>query len=776
MPICVCLLTGQYSVLFLSNKISIIILCLTLIALLAVARRTERSVLFFCFILVAFAVTGRLLGLTALKPQLSAADLVKDAYLCDGVVRDDPAFVDHGVSIDISLEGCDKQVMGGVRIYTPELLQKIESGDRVRFMARLKKPRAFKNPGSFNYPLYLLTQNIVATGSLVGPNWILKTGENKGWASGAISKVRGVIDGAISLSATGDVAGILKAVTIGKRNEISQNTTDAFSRTGLAHLLSISGLHVGYVALIVFFLIRAVLIILPRVSLVRPMQQIAALASIPFVWFYVAVANFPVSAVRAAIMLTIFLVSLFSFWRRDYLSALATAVFAIVIISPASIFSISFQLSVASVFAIIVLTPVFARLVKNNVVAVTLAATLGSAPIVAYYFHFISAVGLAANVIVVPYTGVILMPLVILACVVSLIYLPVAAYVWKPTVWAAHLLQGFVTFLNSHTGAFVFSWAPSVFEVILVYACIAAVIFRRRLLYRRVVISALAAVLIMDVGYWHIGPFMNRNLEVTFLDVGQGDSIVVRFPNNHTILIDGGGIKGGDFDVGKNIVAPALLRMGIRSVDGMILTHPHHDHYKGLASIAEEFGPHVLYTNGMDAPEEEKEDWEEFLRRVGNANVPVKTATDLYMEEGGARLSIAYAPGEREATVLDPNDTTLVIRIIYKDRSILLTGDLMDLGERVLIEGGHDISGDVLKVGHHGSETSTSVGFLKKVKPKIAAISVGENNQYGVPDEVVLNRLREAGAIIYRTDLDGAITVSTDGVDIEADTFVKKRF
>jgi competence protein ComEC len=275
---------------------------------------------------------------------------------------------------------------------------------------------------------------------------------------------------------------------------------------------------------------------------------------------------------------------------------------------------------------------------------------------------------------------------------------------------------------------------------------------------------------------------MNGRLEVKFLDVGQGDSIVVRFPNGHVTLVDGGGIKGSDFDVGRNIVAPALLRMGIHRVDDMILTHPHHDHYKGLAYIAEKFRPDVLYTNGQAAPEDEITEWEDFLVRLKGADVPLRSvigtgggSSSLTVEEGGARLEL-FSLRPKDISLLDPNDGSLVIKITYKDRSIVLTGDLMDMGERMLLEARPDLSGDVLKVAHHGSETSTSSLLIEAVRPKIAVISVGENNQYGMPDEVVLKGLKNAGAEVYRTDLDGAVTISTDGKTVDVDTFVPKRF
>lgn len=776
MPICACLLLGQTSQLFLSNKIFILILCAAIFVLGAFAKRVDRASFLFVAILIAFAVSGRLLGWTVLKPMPEIQLGSQSPQLCEGVIRENPEFAERGWRFDVSLERCGQ---GNVRLFTPELFETLEKGDPVRFLAKFKKPKAFKNPGSFNYPLFLTTQGIAATGSLVGPKWIIKIGEsNLNLPQRIISRGRNSIDKAIEQAVSGDAAGILRAITIGKRNLISQNLRDAFSHTGVAHLLAISGLHVGYVALIIFSLVRLILGLWPRLPLTWPAQRVAAIVSLPFVWLYVAVAGFPISAVRAGIMLTVFLIALFFLWRRDLLSALATAVFAILIVSPASLYSTSFQLSVVSVFAIIVLTPIIVGRFKGkthrlfSVVAVTIAATLGSAPLVAYYFHFVSAVGFFANIAAVPFAGVVLMPLAIGASVLTVIYAPYGIYLWKAAAIATSFLIRFVLFLDRHTGVIVFSWAPSIAEVLLAYAAIATAVFWKKLSYKRLAVGVLTVLFIADVGYWHVWPVINQNLEVTFFDVGQGDSILVRFPNNHVTLVDGGGIKGSDFDVGNNIVSPALLRMGIYNVDDMILTHPHHDHYKGLAAIAENFRPHVLYTNGGDAPEEESADWEDFLTRVKSSNVRIENASGLILEEGGASLTV-FAPKVKDINILDPNDASLVIRLTYKNRNILLTGDLMDFGERMLLADQPDLTGDVLKVAHHGSDSSTSVELLKAVKPQTVIITVGENNQYGVPDQIVIDRLNEIGAKIYRTDLDGAITIMTDGNLLGVDTFVK---
>jgi competence protein ComEC len=298
-------------------------------------------------------------------------------------------------------------------------------------------------------------------------------------------------------------------------------------------------------------------------------------------------------------------------------------------------------------------------------------------------------------------------------------------------------------------------------------------IFWKKIPRRRLVFLAALVPLAVDVGWWQIGPIMTDKLEITMLDVGQGESTLVRFPGGQTWLVDGGGKHGSAFDVGKNVVVPALLRKGIHKVDRLVLTHPHHDHFKGLAAVAEYFGPDVLWTNGFGPIEEEQGEWNEFEDRLQAAGVVSTTVdrSDIQLEIGGVKVDVLY-PDRALPEDIELNDTSLVIRLTYNDVSILLTGDLEKRGESMLLSNGDDVSATILKLGHHGSDTSSGVDFIKAVKPKIALISVGQLNEYGMPDEIVLDRLKEAGAQIYRTDLHGAVTVTTNGHEVDVRTVI----
>lgn len=720
--------------------------------------------------------------------------------VCDGVVRDGPVRREKNAHFDVRLVRCRmpqgnemQPAAGTVRLYSSPDVVDVAAGDVVRFKATLRKPRDFLNEGCFSWRRYLTTKGVGAVGSLAGPHWIVQLSTDaKGLRTTVLPIVRKRLDAAIETIGDADTIAILQALVSGHRDALSEKLRESFQQAGVAHILAISGLHVGYIALCIFFALAFILGCCTRLLLVIPLQRIAAVLTLPLVWGFVFLVGAPVSAVRASIMISVYLAGVIVGMRRDLPTTMAIAALIIVAIEPMALFDVSFQLSFVSVLAIILMVPRLIAPVEKwfayrcrwyhrllwrsyQLACVTVAATIGSAPLVAYHFHFVTGAGLFANLLAVPWTGAAIIPLAALSSVMTFVWPSAAVAAFWP-------LTGMATAVLIKISAF-FSWfasplstriAPTVIEVAIVYAFILVVVFWRRLSYRRIAFAVLVAALVIDVGCSRIRPMMTNTLEVTFFDVGQGEAMLVRFPGGRTMLIDGGGSPQGEFDVGRDVVAPALLRKGIHRIDWLLLTHPHHDHYRGLGAIAEWFHPERLWTNGVAAPEEEREFWGDFLRRVDEAGVPLNMldAAHELADIGGVKLAVLSPPRPPPADV-DPNDTSIVLKLTYGDVSFLFTGDLMGWGERRLVDSGRDIHATVLKVAHHGSKTSSSAEFLEAVRPRVAVMSLGRYNAYGMPDAEVVDRLERAGVKIYRTDLHGAVTISTDGHDWEVDTVVK---
>lgn len=716
-------------------------------------------------------------------------------YKCEAVVEEEPVRRPWGVRVDVRLRSCRagryadfEPARGGVRLSARYGGQNLAPGDLIRFSAKFKRPRQYKNPGSFSYRRYLMAHGISAAASVWGR---VKTVASDGGnpfgrlVRYARKRIRCSMDGVLA----GDERAVVAALAIGDRDGITPALRDEFSFAGVSHVLAISGLHVGYIALAVYFLSRLLFGLFPALLVRVPLPRLAALVTIPAIWLYVAITGFSVSAMRAALMLTVFLAGVLVSRRQDLITTLAVAVVAVLIVMPLAVFDVSFQLSVVAVLGIILMVPPMVRRIQRffdrakrlhkiaiwilTLVAVSIAATLSTWPLVAYHFEIVTSLGLITNVLAVPLAGFALVPSVAAASALAFVSPVAAAPVWKLSGFMSSLLIGVASAGASLGGPLVIRWAPTTFEVVLAYAALAAVVFWRTLPYKKALVASLAALVVFDAGYWHLYPMIDKKLEITFLDVWQGDSALVRFPSGETILVDAGGIKGAGFDIGRNVVAPALWRMGIHRIDRAVLTHPHHDHYIGLGYIAEQFGPKLIWTNGLDAPPDEMDDWHEFLARTHGSKVPLVAVGDEGIEEeiGGTLFRLIRLPFDEGD---DLNDTSLVVDIVYGSHRILLLGDLAQAGERMLMAKGLDLSADVVKIGHHGTKDAAAQELLDAARPRIAIISVGEGNEYGVPHKEVIDRLDRVGARLYRTDRDGAITIRSDGRRLKVTTSVGK--
>ncbi len=763
----------------------------------AAAALTQKRVPDVALVLLAVALFA--FGSARAADALRSARIItapldgKAKLACEGKLIGDPVPREWGASMDVRLEACGTndaktRAQGSVRLNAREHDSALVSGDRVKFVAKFSLPREFKDPGAFSYRNYLITHGIAAVASASGA--VKVSGESIShsplrW----IAKARRVVDESIAASVPLPARAIVDSMTTGYRSRMTPELNDEFQLAGLSHILSISGLHVAYVALAIYLMMRFTIGRCAWLLVRIPLQRLAALVTIPAVWLFVIFAGSGTAAVRSALMITVYLAGVAAGLRQDSLTTIAASVIAILVCMPLTILDVSFQLSASAVAGIAVIAGPLSRLLKLDMrggciavralrwigacVVVSFAASVATAPLVAYHFKIFTGVGLFTNVIAIPLAGFVLQPLLLLGTLAALIAPWAAHWVWAAAGYAAEALMAIAHVSSQIGGPLSGGWAPSAVEAVLAYAVIAAALLWRRLPVRHACALSLAALLCLDVTSLRVAPFFDRSLSVTYFDVGQGDAALVRFPGGSTMLIDGGGVRGSEFDVGRNVLAPTLWRMGVRRIDWMLLSHPHHDHYAGLAYVAERFAPKVLWTNGLAAPPDEKGEWDAFAERLAAARVPMVPVEGDGMEFkiNGATVRIF----SREKDAEDLNDTSLVTLVSYGSEKYLFTGDLSSRGESELMANYGDLAAGVLKVGHHGSRDASSSGFLAVVKPRIAVISAGEGNRYGLPNRYALERLADSGARIYRTDHDGAVTVKTDGKNLEVSTYVQRR-
>ena len=697
--------------------------------------------------------------------------------VCEGYIDSSPLWrEDGGLKLTVALDGCSegyemKPRKGRVQLTVGngrgEGEVAFSYGDVVRFMTHLREPTDFKNPGAFKFKRYCLSRKISALGYIDDPAWIKKIGIVSGHPVRlAIESIRERIANSLDAISDPDLRSVARALLIGDGSHIAEKTKEDFRRSGLMHILVISGLNVGFVALAVFFVIKW-LLVLPaglaaRVNIFKP----AAAVTIAAVWLYAYITGAEVSVTRAAIMATVYLAGICIDKRQDVFTSLALAALIILADSPLAIYDISFQLSFITVLTIALIYPRLAEKFSGyqkfkrylfQAIAVSIAATIGAAPLIAYYFHYSSLIGIIANIFAVPWAGFVITPLSLIVGLIAAISPPLAA---TPAILWSYLiipLAKIAEFTAQISAPFIIALTPPKLTVLMFYHVMIFVSLKKYLRYASIAIALCSVVLIGGFALQR-GWFMPNRLEVIFLDVGQGSSAVIKFPTGKVMIIDGGGNAKSQFDIGKFVIAPYLWHRGISKVDWLIATHAHPDHYKGLGFLAEEFHPNEFWWNGAEPEEEEKEEWNAFIERIKPFVRPELVEARKF-NEGGVSVEFLSPPSEIPAH-WNINDTSIVTRITYGEKSFLFTGDIEADAEENLVKqlrGASDGRETILQVPHHGSSSSSTRGFLETIRPKIAVIQAGENNRYGFPTEGVLTRLKDVGAEIKRTDQDGAI-------------------
>lgn len=649
----------------------------------------------------------------------------------------------------------------------------LEEGDRVSLIGRISTAQPMRNPDEFDYKRYLQLQGIDKIFTVNGYNFYeVISKENLNFFEKYIiypSKKFALNN--IKRFVPEDEGAFLKAIVTGERTDITREMKIDFVNAGVMHLVAVSGLNIAYVIIFLTILF----------SVLRIPQPYRLILIVILLLFYCVFTGSSPSIVRATFM-GIFILIGFQIQRKIVIyNLLGFAGLVMLLYDSKQLFDPSFILSFGAVLSIIFLYKRFEdyivlRMKANNfwkklwfwvviTFFVTLAAQIGTLPLTALYFNKLSIVALFVNIFAV-WSSNISLALGFLQILTGTFSDFLSSIIGE----ANYAFLSIQLWLIKYSAMLPFSYINIYkfsFVNLLLYVAFIINLFTLKK-YNLVFRSTLGVLII--IAFYFTNLDFNKNLKIAFLDVGQGDCAVIKTPEGKTILIDAGG-QNFNYNAGENTIAPYLKRNDIKKIDLLVYTHLHMDHIGGLKYILENFQvDNILesgqkynspYVNSIDSIIHAKEIQRSILRFGDVIKSDEFRFYCLFPSEESARNSYDYSNSNL-------NNGSVVLKFKYKDMEVLFTGDAEKESENFLTNNyGNFLSCDILKTGHHGSITSTTIPFVLKSNPKIALISCGMYNIYNHPSDIVLKRLKRLGTEVYRTDLDGALIVECDGSKIE---------
>lgn len=641
---------------------------------------------------------------------------------------------------------------------------------RLEFTAPIKEPRAYKNPGVFNYRDYLRRENIW------GQAFVKNCADIAVTPLSAWPWQRFRQSLATRLASTDLTNGpALAALLLGSRS-VGREDDTLIRNAGLSHLFAISGMQFTVMATLIFGLVSLITRIYPSIYLKWPRQKIASLATLVFVAVYLGVVFPQASILRAGFMIGAYLLAVILEKQKHLIHVILASMAGLLLVRPMDLFHVSFQLSYLCVLALALIVDPLVKILETknwyaalpkalryafNIVLVSWILNLLLLPLIFFDFGVASFSGLVHNLWAIPYFDFVVTPLSLAYFGLSLISFSFSEGIlplWDGSLTLFLKILGAVSTAEQTASS---TPTPHLIHVIIFYA--GTLIFA--LTRRKAVLVAAVALLVVTLAQSYYQNHLAYDFRLTQIDVGQGDATLIE-TGDKTLLVDAGGSPY--FDLGKNVVAPFLRHKWITSLDVGVITHADTDHYLGFAALVEAFDFGEIWVN--DLPEQ-GEMYQKLLARIREKGIPVKVmqAGMAVALDDETKLSV-LSPGAGQMELTDDNDHSLVLKIARDGFQTLLTGDISARAEATLVAAhGGDLDSDLVKIPHHGSRSSSSAAFLRATSPKWAVIGVAERSHFGHPHREVLKRLGALQTKIYRTDLDGAIewTVKANGVAVE---------
>ena len=613
----------------------------------------------------------------------------------------------------------------------------LEVGDIIEFEGKYNKPTSARNEGGFDYDLYLKSKNIKRSFSfdtckVVGKDTTLLVKIIK-FFSGIRTKIKECFEKNLSK----ENAALLCGLTIGDKSSLDKDVIEKYRDASLSHVLAISGAHFAYIILCLKLLNKK----LKR----KRLGQVITLVGI---LFFVELTNATPSVVRAGIMAIMPIAASITYRKNDFWTTVCFSILVQFIINPYVIFDIGFQLSYGGIIGIVCFYEKIRKRIKLKVLSVCLSANIIIIPIMMYQFQTISFSFLISNFL----ATILLGPIVILGFLSAIFRFKILFGILNLLLF---LFQKNAEICGSIPLAKVYIIRPTLISAVVYYLLIFS-----KLSIKKIIAALLLTTLVFNLNYECIFANLKNEMLLNFVDVRQGDCCLIRYANK-TVLIDSGG-SDDNYDVGKNILVPYLLTKKITKIDYAFISHMDSDHCRGLFYVAK----HLRIENiiiGLQA--EEYPNLKEIKSIAKNRSIKIKTlqAGDI-ININKMKITVLWPIKELMINENGINNNSLVLRIDFKNNSFLFTGDIEKIAEERMLDTYKNNSKildiDVLKVGHHGSKTSSTDNFIMATSPKITLIGVGKNNKFGHPSENTIDRLNRLKCKIYRTDLMGEIKLS----------------
>jgi len=654
-------------------------------------------------------------------------------------------------------EHCEQQgyssVMAGTRVTLNDYSGLgLQSGERWQLRVRINRPHGFANPGAYDFEAAQFQRGVMARG------YIRETRYNQRLPSSRLDPILNMSRWRYALASKIDEAGkelqnigLIKALVIGERQGISNEQWELFTATGTNHLVVISGLHVGFVALCIWQLVNRLLRLWPRLLLYLPAQHGAALAAIAAAALYSLLAGFSLPTQRALIMVTVLMWARLSGRQTRPGDSLALAALIIVLADPLAMVTAGFWLSFMAVASLFVVFAGFNRQPEmaaqhwwehswQRWIQPQWAISVGLLLPLIIWTGQTSLTAPVANLFAIPLVSLLVVPLSLCGALLLALHLPGGGLALLLADLLSELLQWMLEFFVSWTPGL---WRPPMPSL---PAMVLAGVGCLMLLLPKGLVPRWQALMLLLPLVWSQPPKRPAfgDFEVQFLDVGQGLSVVIH-TQNHDLLFDTGPALGPDFDAARAAILPYLQRRGIRELDTLLVSHWHADHSGGLASVLKEIPVNRLMAGGNLAG----------FAGLADTDMQLCQAGQQWLLDG-VEFSILFPPAGHTAS--SPNNYSCVLKIRAGQQQVLLTGDIEAEAERWLLsQYRNQLEAQLVQAPHHGSRTSSTAAFVQAVSPLAVVFPAGHHNRFGHPHPEVVSRYQNAGARLYNPAAHGAL-------------------